>query len=68
MLFRSEAARRLGADPARTVVFEDALHAARTAKKAGFLVCGVYDRSSDADWPALSQLADWAVRDLNEFL
>lgn len=63
-----EAARRLGADPARTVVFEDALHAARTAKKAGFMVCGVYDRSSDADWPALSQLADWAVRDLNEFL
>ena len=37
-----EAARRLGAQPRDIVVFEDALHAARTAKQAGFLVAGFF--------------------------
>lgn len=41
-----EAARRLGTVPAETVVFEDALHAARTAYEAGFRVCGVWDVSA----------------------
>ena len=32
--------------PEETLVFEDAFHAARTAKEAGFLVAGVFDESS----------------------
>lgn len=60
-----EAARRLGRDPARTVVFEDALHAARTAHDAGFLVCGVYDASAEEDQAELRALADWYVRELD---
>lgn len=59
-----EAARRLGTDPARTVVFEDALHAAQTAHDGGFPVCGVYDASAEADQAALRALADWYVWDL----
>ena len=39
-LYRA-AARSLGSAPERTVVFEDALHAARSAKRAGFLVAGL---------------------------
>lgn len=51
-----EAARRLGAAPAETAVFEDALYAIETAKNAGFHVVGVYDES--ADWEAVKTIAD----------
>ena len=37
--------RILGAEPAETIVFEDALYAAQTAKKAGYSVAAVYDPS-----------------------
>ena len=53
------AARALGSAPERTVVFEDALHAARTARQAGFLVAGVYDPSADGDQAALKSLCRW---------
>lgn len=62
-----EAARRLGAAPAETVVFEDALHAARTAHEAGFRVCGVWDASAEEDQAGLRALADWYVRDLGDW-
>lgn len=35
---------KLNTDKNKTVVFEDAAHAAATAKKAGFNVCGIYDK------------------------
>ena len=63
-----EAARRLGTAPAETVVFEDALHAARTAHEAGFRVCGVWDASAEEDQAALKALADWYVRDLGDWV
>ena len=63
-----EAARRLGTVPAETVVFEDALHAARTAHEAGFRVCGVWDVSAEEDQAALKALADWYVRDLGDWV
>ena len=58
------AARRLGAEPAQTLVYEDALHAARTAHAAGFRVVGVYDVHSDADWPELKRISEWHCREL----
>lgn len=53
-----EAARRIGADPARTVVFEDILAGTRSANRAGFMTCAV--RSADPLQPAgaLKQEAD----------
>lgn len=36
-----EAARRIGAEPGRTMVFEDILAGTRSAKSAGFSVCAV---------------------------
>ena len=41
-----KAAESMQAEPNETLVFEDALHAAETAKKAGFVVIGVYDEEN----------------------
>ncbi len=53
-----ECARRLSAAPGNTAVFEDAPHALRTAKSAGFLTVAVHDPSYAASAPALRQMAD----------
>lgn len=53
-----EAARRLGGTPENTVIFEDILVAAQTAKKAGFSLGVIYDVNSDAEQPQLKALAD----------
>lgn len=53
-----EAARRLGGTPENTLVFEDILVAARTAKQAGFTLGVIYDVNSDADQEQLKTLAD----------
>lgn len=58
-----EAARRLGAAPAETAVFEDAMFALQTAKDAGFYTVGVWDASGDKHWDAMTALADETVRD-----
>lgn len=60
-----EAARRLGGTPEQTIVFEDCLFAARTAKAAGFAVAAVWDRESQGDQEALSALADWYLPQLD---
>ena len=57
-----EAARRMGAKPEETAVFEDSLKALTTAKRAGFYAVAVWDEASAEDWPALCELADEAVR------
>ena len=41
-----QAAQALGCKPEETLVFEDAFHAACTAREAGFPVIGVYDKSN----------------------
>lgn len=53
-----EAARRMGGSPENTVIFEDILVAAQTAKKAGFSLGVIYDVNSDAEQPQLKALAD----------
>lgn len=56
-----ESAKRLGGSPFQTAVYEDALYAASTAKKAGFYVVGVYDESAAAHWEELKTLADETI-------
>ena len=58
-----EAARRLGATPEETAVFEDSLVASTTAKKAGFYVVGIYDKYSAHNWSAICDLADELIED-----
>ena len=52
------AARRLGAAPEDTAVFEDALSAVQTAKAAGFYVVGVHDAAEGDRWVQITRLAD----------
>jgi len=49
-----------------TVVFEDSLHAAKSAKKAGFKVAVVYDESSKDDMLELKKIADWYIYSYDE--
>ncbi len=50
------------------VVFEDSLHALRTAKAAGFRVAGVYDPSAEADQEAIRRLCDYYIPSFTEWL
>ena len=53
-----EAARRLGGAPGQTVVFEDAIIPAATAKQAGFLLASIYNGSPHQDHDELRALSD----------
>ncbi len=61
-----EAAKLLGSAPGHTVVFEDAIHACKTAKAAGFLVAGVYDASSEESTEEMKKLCDWYLPKLDD--
>lgn len=60
------AMRRLQSNKKDTVIFEDALHAIRTAKAAGFRVAAVYDASAQADEAEIRGLADYYIRSFDE--
>lgn len=63
-----EAARRLGADPKNTLVFEDALPAGLTAIRAGFPTAAIFDENSAEEWDAFCDEADLSFSDWNEAL
>jgi beta-phosphoglucomutase-like phosphatase (HAD superfamily) len=52
------AAEFLRSEPQRTDVFEDALHAVRSAKGAGFYVVAFYDEYEDKNKNEIRALAD----------
>ncbi|MBQ4339937.1 MAG: HAD family phosphatase [Firmicutes bacterium] len=60
-----QALKCLGTDMGRTPVFEDALHAARTAKNAGFYVIGVFDPSEPYQ-NEMKQTSDIYVNRIND--
>ncbi len=60
------ALRRLRSTKKDTVVFEDSLHAVRTAKAAGFRVAAVYDEASAAHEEEIRSLADYYIRTYEE--
>ena len=57
---------RLQSNKRDTVIFEDALHAIRTAKAAGFRVAAVYDASAEEDQEEIRSLADYYIRSFDE--
>ena len=61
------AALQLDTDPSDTWVFEDALHAIRTAKKAGFRTAGVYDRASGRELAQIRDTADIYLPEFKDF-
>ena len=60
------AAELIYAVPEETIVFEDSLHAVRTAKKAGFATAAVYD-VSEKNQEELKKTADFYALSLGEF-
>lgn len=52
----------LGTEKQYTYVFEDAIHAVETAKRAGFPVVGVYEKAEE-DQESMKRLADYYVTD-----
>lgn len=63
-----QAAEYLGSRPEETLVFEDVIHAVRTAKKAGFQVVGIYDEASKDDQEEIQREADCYCRDWRELM
>ena len=57
----------LHAKPEEIVVFEDALYAAKTAKRAGFYTFGIYEPMQDAEWAAMQTVCDRTADSLCEF-
>lgn len=63
VIFR-RAAERLGTTKESTAVFEDALHALKTAKADGFITVGVYDKS-EKQQKEIRALADFFIENYN---
>ncbi len=63
-----EAAKRLDASPESTMVFEDAMIAGLTAKRAGFLTTAIFDDNSVEEWDDFRKETDFAFRDWDEAL
>ncbi|MBE6963849.1 MAG: HAD family phosphatase [Ruminococcaceae bacterium] len=58
--------RRLQSNKKDTVVFEDAIHAIRTAKAAGFRVCAVYDAPAEDKQEEIRAISDYYIRSFEE--
>lgn len=63
----NEALQFLGTEIKETIVFEDALYAIRTAKKAGFTVVALYDASVHHQQDHIKQLADYYFKSFVEW-
>ncbi len=63
-----ETMQRLGGTMQNTMVFEDALYAIRSAKKGGFYVVAVAEKTRPADFEEIQQLADNYIYSYEELL
>lgn len=63
-----EAAKRLGADIEKTVVFEDSSHALHSAKLGGFKTVGIYERNFPDEFDELKKEADLTIKSFKELL
>lgn len=62
------AADLVGCDETNTVVFEDALYAVKTAKKAGFKTIALKERYFADDHDEIEEIADLFIEDFNDLL
>ena len=63
-----EAAKFLQTKPENTAVFEDAIHAAETAKGAGFVVVGAYDASNEENLSRMKEVCDYYYERMDEVI
>ncbi len=62
------ASERIGVKPFECIVFEDIIEGIRSAKKANFITCGVYDKSSAKDEEEIRGIADYYIKSFDELL
>jgi len=63
-----KAAERLGLEAGDCVVFEDALHAIKSAKRGGFYTVGVYEKCFESEQETIKNYADQYVCNLSEVI
>lgn len=54
--------------PEEVLVCEDVLHAVKSAKQAGFQVCGILDEANREDWEKIQKIADFTIKDFYELV
>lgn len=54
--------------PEEVLVCEDVLHAIKSAKQAGFQVCGILDEANREDWEKIQEVADITAKDFYELV
>ena len=60
---------RLGlSEPEEVLVFEDVFHAIKSAKQAGFQVCGILDEANREDWEKIKKMADFTAKGFYELV
>ncbi len=62
------ASERIGVSPKDCIVFEDIIEGVRSAKKGGFITCGVFDKSSAKDECKIRDIADYYINSFEELL
>lgn len=62
------ASERIGVSPCDCIVFEDIIKGIRSAKKGGFMTCGVFDKSSEKDEDEIRKIADYYIKSFEEIL
>ena len=62
------AAKRIGVPIGEILFLDDNLNADMTAKRAGMMVCGVYDKSSDEYTAQIKKNTDYYINDFSELL
>ena len=67
-LIFEKAAEMLGAEPENTSVFEDSVHAAQSAYKAGFYTVGVYEENFSGEFEKLKSCTHRTVKSFKELL
>lgn len=63
-----ECIKRAGCKREETIIFEDVVHAVRTAHKAGITVCAVEDEGMEKYRDEIKSLADYYIKDFSELL
>ena len=54
--------------PEEVLVCEDVFHAVKSAKQAGFQVCGILDEANREDWGKIQKMADFTAKDFYELV
>ena len=62
------AAELMGTEPGETIVIEDALYAMESAKRAGFPIIAIYDKSADDQAEEIEAISDHYFKSLVEML